>query len=234
MPSAILPYTARLINAGEAASPLSAQNTFDTHYPVQLTDGSWLEIPLCALPGNRQAIALLMSNQCALAVTDHLSMLMADLARALEPECIAAIPTMGLEYASRVAQQLGMPHYTAMGFSRKFWYSDTLREPVTSFTSPDQHKYLYLDPALLDRVQGKRVVIVDDVINTGASSLAAAQLLKRAGAQVTGLIVALTEGYAWQKSLAEAFNSTQSAIRSIGHIPLFVRQNNAWAAQAGT
>ncbi len=34
-----------------------------THYPVVLTDGSRLSLPLTPLPGGEKAVALLMSNQ---------------------------------------------------------------------------------------------------------------------------------------------------------------------------
>ena len=44
---------------------------------------------------------------------------------------------------------------------------------MLSSTSPTQRKSLYLDPALHSRVAGKRVGLVDDVINTGASAVAA-------------------------------------------------------------
>lgn len=193
----------------------------DTHYPVALRGGGVLELPIRALPNGQQAIALLMSNQTPFAVEDVLVSRMTSLARTFAPEMVAAVPTMGLDYARRVARDLGMPHYVSLGLSRKFWYDEMLSEPVVSSTSPDQAKRLYLDPAMLDRVAGQRVLLVDDVINTGASALAAIRLLERAGAKVCGLVVALTEGHAWREALAGIEPGWPLRVQGVGHIPMF-------------
>jgi len=51
-----------------------------------------------------------------------------------------------------------------------------------------------VDPLRADRLDGRRVVIVDDVMTSGASLAAAAQALRRAGAaHVTGLVFARTD-----------------------------------------
>ncbi len=205
------------------ASSFSNQSSFDTHYPVRLKDGSMLELPLRPLPGRQKAIALLMSNQTPFAVEAALAPLLVELASDFSPDIIAAVPTMGLDYARLVAQGLGHPHYAALGLSRKFWYSEDLAESMSSSTSPTQTKSIYLDPALLSRVAGRRVVLVDDVINTGASAVAAIRLLMRAGAIVEGLVVVLTEGHAWRDLLANIDPSWPARVRAVGHIPLFIQ-----------
>ncbi|RUS66775.1 Orotate phosphoribosyltransferase [Saezia sanguinis] len=234
MTDSFAPYFAHIHPAGYRKTAPASNDTFNHRYLIKLSDASWLEIPLCALPGDQQAIALLMSNQCPLSVTEHLSGLIAEKAAMFQPESIVAIPTMGLEYGSRVAAKLRMEHYVAMGFSHKFWYDEHLKEAVVSSTSPDQRKFLYLDPALLNRVQGKRVVIVDDVINTGASMLAATRLLRRAGAEVAGIVVALTEGYAWRETLSDISIMMPDKVSAAGHIPLFMKKGSAWVAQPDT
>lgn len=190
-------------------------------YPVLLCDGSWLELPLQPLPDHRMAIALLMSNQTPFVVESHLVPLLADLARKFEPDVIVGIPTLGLDYARRVAQQLGFSDYVALGNSRKFWYSDRLSVPVVSVTSPGANKSLYLDPALVDRVAGKRALIVDDVINTGGTAIASLQLLTLAEANVVGLVVVLTEGHAWKTALDQQIPNGSAQVKRLGHIPLF-------------
>ena len=228
------PYSAIIHAADYRRAPFPEDHVFEKTYCVQIGGRCWLEIPLCALPGGEEAIALLMSNQSDFRVIEHLTTLMAQKADLLEPDCIAAVPTMGLEYASRIAQKLGHEHYVAMGFSHKFWYDEKIAEPVVSTTSPDQTKNLYLDPGLLDRVQGKRVVVVDDVINTGSSVSAAIRLLKKAGADVVGTVVGLTEGHAWKKTLACPSIGESSKVVSIGHIPIFAKLGEGWVVRPET
>lgn len=51
-----------------------------------------------------------------------------------------------------------------------------------------------VDPSQAVQVQGKRLVLVDDVMTTGASLYAAARVLRAAGAShITGLVLARTE-----------------------------------------
>ena len=51
-----------------------------------------------------------------------------------------------------------------------------------------------LDPLLAPQLRGRRVVLVDDVMTSGASLHAAAQVLRQAGAaHITGLVFARTE-----------------------------------------
>ncbi len=51
-----------------------------------------------------------------------------------------------------------------------------------------------VEPLLLKRLQGARLVLVDDVMTSGASLFAAARVLRAAGAaHITGLVIARTE-----------------------------------------
>jgi adenine/guanine phosphoribosyltransferase-like PRPP-binding protein len=196
---------------------------------VRLHGGASLDLPLRALPGDRAAIALLMSNQTGFAIERALGALLAALARDLGVERIVGIPTMGLEYARATAEALGHDGYTALGFSRKFWFDDALSEPAASITS-GAGKRMYLDPGLRDEVRGRRVVLVDDVISTGGTVAAAVRLMQRAGAEVAGVVVGLTEGHAWRETLA-AFGDAWAdhRVRATGHLPIFEAVPGGWA-----
>jgi adenine/guanine phosphoribosyltransferase-like PRPP-binding protein len=197
-------------------------------YPVILCDGSWLHLPIQPLPGGQEAIALLMSNQTPFEVEKQLGLLLSGLAAEFSPQVIVGIPTLGLDYARIVARDLGFADYVALGNSRKFWYSDELSVPVHSVTSPGANKKLYLDPMLVERVAGKRALIIDDVINTGGSAAAAIELLQHAGAHVIGLGVILIEGEAWKGALARFSPDWSNRVRGLGRIPLFTRAAEGW------
>jgi adenine/guanine phosphoribosyltransferase-like PRPP-binding protein len=197
-------------------------------YPVTLCNGAQLNLPIQPLPGGREAIALLMSNQTSFEVENELGSLMCKLAAEFSPEVIVGIPTLGLDYARLVARDLGFSDYVALGNSRKFWYSDQLSVPVHSVTSPGANKKLYLDPMLVERVAGKRVLVVDDVINTGGSAAAAIDLLQSAGAFVIGLCVVLIEGEAWKEALIPFSPDWPSRVRGLGRIPMFNSSAAGW------
>ena len=198
------------------------------NYPVTLCNGAQLNLPLQPLPGGEQAIALLMSNQTPFEVERHLGSLLSKLAAEFSSEVIVGIPTLGLDYARIVARDLGFPDYVALGNSRKLWYSDALSVPVHSVTSPGANKRLYLDPMLVERVAGKRALIVDDVINTGGSAAAAIELLQSAAANVIGLCVVLIEGEAWQAALTAFAPDWPSRVHGLGRIPLFQSTAGGW------
>jgi adenine/guanine phosphoribosyltransferase-like PRPP-binding protein len=198
------------------------------YYPVALCNGMLLNLPIQPLPGGREAIALLMSNQTDFEVESALGASLCKLAAEFSPEAIAGIPTLGLDYARLVARDLGFPNYVALGNSRKFWYSDEHAVEVHSITSPGANKKLYLDPMLIERVAGKRTLIVDDVIHTGGSAAAAIHLLQKAGAMVIGLCVVLIEGAAWQGALAALSPDWPGRVRGIGRIPVFTRSAEGW------
>mgnify|MGYP003362508595 CR=1 FL=1 len=226
----IEPYCARWF----AQAPRAQATSYTQTYPVRLTDGSVIELPLRALPGGEQAIALLMSNQTSFAVEREIIRLLTHAVRALVPEAVVGVPTMGLAYARPIAQAIGLDDYVALGHSRKFWYDETLSEPLVSSTSPLQNKRLYLDPALVTRVRGRRVVIVDDVINTGQTAGAAIRLLRRAGAEIAGVVAPLTEGWAWHEALRAIMPDAPAMVHALGHIPMFRATQEGWTPMKGT
>jgi adenine/guanine phosphoribosyltransferase-like PRPP-binding protein len=151
-----------------------------------------------------------------------------ELALEFEPEAIVGIPTLGLTYARGVAGAIGLSDYVALGNSRKFWYDDSSSAPVVSVTSPEAQKSLYLDPSLVERVSGKRTLIVDDVMNTGATAAAAVQLLQQVKARLMGIVVVLTEGHDWENRLAKLSPDLPQQVRRLGHIPMFERTPTGW------
>jgi adenine/guanine phosphoribosyltransferase-like PRPP-binding protein len=220
-----IPYKASL--AYRPANEIQQPPYRDT-FPVVLSDGSQVELPIEPLPGTDQAIVLLMSNQTSFRVEEKLASLLSAAVKEFHAEVVVGIPTLGLDYARLVAAHLGFSHYVALGNSRKFWYLDELSVPVNSITSPGVSKKLYLDPSLLDRVAGKRTLLVDDVIATGGSASAAITLLQKAGAEVVGLGFVFSEGDPWKKVLSSFGPDWPERVSVIGEIPRLTKTAEGW------
>ena len=206
----------------EVPARFSATPPYRFGYPVTLPCGRILVLPLRRLPDSDRAVASLIANQASHLVVGALADHMATQARALEAAIIVGLPTLGLAFASLVAERLGQPRYVPLGYSRKFWYDDALSEPVTSITSPEAGKKLRLDPNLLPLIEGRRVVLVDDAISTGATAIAAIRLLQTIGAEIAGMVVAMKQTSRWEASIAAL------PVRAVYGCPLFQHSDAGW------
>jgi adenine/guanine phosphoribosyltransferase-like PRPP-binding protein len=181
----------------------------------------WLHLPIRPLPAPNQAVASLIANQASFPVVDAITVEMVRLAQAYAAEIVIGLPTLGLAFAPDVARGLGHAHFVPLGYSRKFWYRDELSIPIRSITSPDADKRLYLDPLILPRLTGRRVLVVDDVASTGASLRAAASLLAGCAVTVVGAVVAMRQG-AYDPA-ADPF-----PISHVFATPRFTRRPDGW------
>jgi adenine/guanine phosphoribosyltransferase-like PRPP-binding protein len=207
-------------------SRFSATPPYRFGYPVGLPCGRILVLPLRRLPDGEHAVASLIANQASNIVVAALADHMATQARLLGAEIIVGLPTLGLAFASLVAERLGQPRYVPLGYSRKFWYDDALSEPVASFTSPQAGKYLRLDSNLLPLIEGRRVALVDDAISTGATAFASVRLLQRVGAEIAGMVVAMKQTNRWET--AGPALAAPLAVRAVFGCPLFLRGSEGW------
>lgn len=193
--------------------------------PVQLRDGRWLVLPIRKRAGDdSRAVASLIANQASFAVADALAAQMADLVRELAPEVIVGLPTLGLALAPTMARLLGHGHFVPLGYSRKTWYDEALSEPVSSITTTTQRR-LYLDPNMLPRLAGRRIVVVDDTISTGTTTLAAIRLLARSGAKIAGLVFAMSQGRQWVETLGADW---AGRVHYVFQTPHLVRVAEGW------
>jgi len=181
----------------------------------------WLDLPIRPLPDPRRAVASLIANQASFAVVDALTAAIRPLAARFAPEVVVGLPTLGLALAPGLARLLGHAHFVPLGYSRKFWYEDRLSVEIRSITSPGAGKRLYLDPLILPRLAGKRVLIVDDVASTGSSLQAASALMQQAGVTVAGAVVAMRQGAC--DPAADPF-----PIAHVFATPRFTRRADGW------
>lgn len=226
-------YRERLIAAADL--PIFPDPPYQDTYPCLLSDGDYLDLPFLPLPPDFDtAIAFLCSNQTSFAVEDRLSTQMTQIAQTLNPEVVVGMPTLGMVYAASVAQKLGHERYIPLGYSRKFWYDEDLSVPVRSITSPVKPKTVYIDPRLLERLNGKRVLLVEDVISTGGTVSAELQLMEKIGAHVVGIVTAVKETNAWVEKLGAISPHWPDRVCAPIKCPLFQKVEGGWAPVEGT
>ena len=141
---------------------------------------------------------------------------LADLMRPAGPEIVVSVATMGIPLAIEVSRALGLDDYVILHKTPKIHLGETWSEPVTSITT-DKPQRLRMDPARVSAVRGRRVAIVDDIISSGASTLAALRLVRRIGAETVVIGTLMTEGSGWRTALGE----DAALVRSLGSMPLF-------------
>jgi adenine/guanine phosphoribosyltransferase-like PRPP-binding protein len=200
--------------------------TYGDRYPAILDDGRQLLLPIRTLSDGDHAVASLIINQASFAVVAALAAALADKLRPLVPEIIVGLPTLGLTLAAAVAQSLGHPRYIPLGTSRKFWYRAELSVPLSSITSPNTEKHLYIDPRMLPLLRGRRVALIDDVMSSGVSMAAGIALLARCDCTPVALGVAMLQSQRWRALLADV---PPEQIAAVLRSPLFRRDaSGSW------
>ncbi|UDY35483.1 phosphoribosyltransferase family protein [Dermatobacter hominis] len=140
------------------------------------------------------------------------------------PDIIATNATCGIPVAIEVSRALGLDDYLVLQKTKKVHLADALTRPLRSITT-DTTQELRLDRARQHLVEGRRVVIVDDVISTGTSLHAAAGLVRAAGGELAAIGVLLAEGADWRDLLGPA---DAALVESLGTIPVFRRSDAGW------
>ncbi|CAD6439886.1 75b4a9a0-f7b0-4cf8-8f84-c5c7f80fdd80 [Sclerotinia trifoliorum] len=173
------------------------------HYSARLPDSRYLLLPIRRLTSQpQQAVASLLINQASIDVVDELSSFLAEKVRPFHPDVIIGLPTLGLTLAPIVASKLGLKRYIPLGYSRKFWYDDSLSAAVSSITSPELGlKKVYLDPHLLSLLMGKKCVIIDDAVSSGTTLKTTWDLLEKIGCEIVGCGVVMRQGERWKEKI---------------------------------
>jgi adenine phosphoribosyltransferase len=175
-------------------------------YAVQVA-GLQRELPLFEVaPGVRIAVLNILGDTelvqaCALALTDKLSFVSFDVIVTAEAKSIPLAHAISLEMVKP---------YVVLRKVYKPYMGVALSAETLSITT-GQPQMLFLDEKDHDLLQGKRVVLLDDVISTGSTLHGMRILMEKAGAEVVQEAGVFTEGDSqqWQH------------IISLGHLPVF-------------
>lgn len=209
----------------------STAGPFTSSWPATLPDGRQLLLPIRVLPGDgTRGVAGLISNQASLVVLDALVEAMAAMLAAAEPDLIIGVPTLGLPLAEGVARRLGHSRLLPLSTSRKFWYRDELSEPLSSITTPERRKSLFIDPRLLPLLDGRRIVVIDDVVSSGQSLVATLRLLRKVGVTPVAVGVAMRQGDKWRAALAAEDAGWPGLVQGVFGSPLLRKDGDGWMA----
>lgn len=99
----------------------------------------------------------------------------------------------GIPLAHEMARQAGNAKYILARKAPKLYMRDIFSVSVNSITTANE-QHLYLDGADAALMNGKRILLVDDVISTGESMAALEALVTKAGGEICGRAAILAEG----------------------------------------
>ena len=147
------------------------------------------DLPICPVNENLYIAGFVIFGDQELTVACARDLL----ERAPEYDYIITAEAKGIPLAHEMARQAGDSKYILARKGPKLYMRDIFSVSVNSITTAKEQK-LYLDGADAALMQGKRILIVDDVISTGESLKALEALVEKAGGIICGKMAILAEG----------------------------------------
>jgi len=127
----------------------------------------------------------------------------------IDYDVLVTAEAKSIPLAHAISAEANKP-YVILRKSYKPYMGDALSAETLSITTGEPQT-LYLDEKDRDLMQGKKVVVVDDVISTGSTLQGMRLLLQKAGASVVAEAAIFTEGE----------RAKWANIVSLGHLPVF-------------
>ena len=115
------------------------------------------------------------------------------LAKVPEYDYMITAEAKGIPLAHEMARQHGDSDYFIARKHTKLYMTSVFESTVRSITT-DAEQHLYLDGKDAEKMRGKKILIVDDVISTGESLKALEALVEKAGGNICGRMAILAEG----------------------------------------
>lgn len=204
---------------------VSAEKT--QHWTVDVA-GYPLDLPIVAIKPDL-AISLMMVIDLGVRFGAHVGQKLAEKLVPMKPDIIVGAATLGIPVAMEVSRALGLDRYVILQKSPKIHLGDALVQTITSITSKGEQRLL-LDRQAVPLLAGKRVVVVDDVVASGSSLKGSLDLVRKAGGEIVGIGVILTEARDWQQTLG----ADSHLVHGLAHIPQFRVGAQGWEPIAGT
>jgi len=175
-------------------------------YAVEIA-GLHRELPLFEVaPGVRIAVLNILGDTelveaCARSLAEKLA--------GLDYDLMVTAEAKSIPLAHALSVQTGQP-YVVLRKAYKPYMGEALSAETLSITT-GQPQTLYLDEKDLARVEGRKALLIDDVISTGSTLQGMRMLMEKAGTEIVREAAIFTEGERaqWRHIVA------------LGHLPLF-------------
>lgn len=157
------------------------------YYEITI-EGLKRQLPLCPVNEHLDIAAFVIFGDVELTVASAAGLLK----KVPEFDYVMTAEAKGIPLAYEVARESGKKYFVARK-GTKLYMEESFGVEVKSI-STDHVQHLYLDKKEADEINGKRVLIVDDVISTGESLKAIEALCDKAGANIVCEAAILAEG----------------------------------------
>jgi orotate phosphoribosyltransferase len=117
-----------------------------------------------------------------------------------KPDVIAGVATGGIAQGALVAQELGVPFVYIRSEAKKHGLTNMIEGVVET---------------------GQSVVVIEDLISTGGSSLKAVEALRDAGCEVKGMAAIFTYGF---KAASDSFKKSKCKLVTLSDYETLVKQ----------
>lgn len=159
----------------------------DKYYRINIA-GLERDLPICPINEHLYIAGFVMFSDVEMTVRCAEELLK----RAPEHDIIITAESKGIPLAYEMAKQEGK-NYILARKGLKAYMTNPIKVEVKSITTA-KVQTLYLDECDVEKMKGKRILIVDDVISTGESLHAIEALVNEAGGNIVGKMSVLAEG----------------------------------------
>ncbi|MGC2873424.1 phosphoribosyltransferase family protein [Ihubacter sp. mB4P-1] len=149
------------------------------------------QLPLCKINDDLYIGAFIMFSDVEITRACAAQLL----AKAPEFDVIITAESKGIPLAYEMTRQANINDYIVARKGAKLYMQNVVTTQVDSITT-DHIQTLCLGQTEIDKMKGKRILIVDDVISTGESLLSLETLVNQVGGNIVGKMAVLAEGEA--------------------------------------
>ena len=175
----------------------------DEFYTLQVA-GLTRKLPVCRLNEKMSIAAFIMFNDVELTVACAKELL----AKAPEFDVLVTAEAKGIPLAYEMSRQSGKPYITARK-GVKLYMKNPVKIDDQSITTANKQT-LVIDQSDIDQMNGKRLLLVDDVISTGGSMHAIEALVSKSSGTIVGRCAVLAEGDAAERRISSSCKPCRS------------------------